>query len=67
MAQFHGNFFVRSTDLLTLPAVPLDHSYVIEVEIEDPLSTPFVVFQTGFLYTTCDGQHEQGLLRDFFY
>ena len=55
MAQFYGNFFVRSTDLLALPTVPLDHSYAIEVQIEETLTTPFVVLQTGVLYTTCDG------------
>ena len=24
MSAFHGNFFVRSNDLLSLPAVPMD-------------------------------------------
>ncbi|KAG9029729.1 COPII subunit [Tulasnella sp. JGI-2019a] len=56
MATFHGNFFVRSTDLLSLPAVPLDQSYAIEVQIEENLTTPFVVFQTAVLHTTCDGE-----------
>lgn len=56
MAQFHGNFFVRSTDLLALPAVPLDQSYAIEVQIEENITTPFVVFQTAVLHTTCDGK-----------
>ncbi|KAG8957755.1 COPII subunit [Tulasnella sp. 419] len=56
MAQFHGNFFVRSTDLLSLPAVPLDQSYAIEVQIEENITTPFVVFQTAVLHTTCDGE-----------
>ncbi len=55
MASFHGNFFVRSTDLLSLPAVPLDQSYAIEVQIEENITTPFVVFQTAVLHTTCDG------------
>src|SRR5271170_3357257 len=34
MASFHGNFFVRSTDLLAMPAVPQDQSYAIEIQIE---------------------------------
>lgn len=55
MASFHGNFFVRSTDLLTLPAVPLDQSYAIEVEIEDNIVAPFVVVQTAILHTTAFG------------
>ncbi|CAK5261974.1 unnamed protein product, partial [Mycena citricolor] len=56
MASFHGNFFVRSTDLLAMPTVPQNQSYAIEVEIEDTLTTPFVVLQTGMLHTTCFGE-----------
>ncbi|KAH9461899.1 hypothetical protein MJO28_003339 [Puccinia striiformis f. sp. tritici] len=56
LSAFHGNFFVRSTDLLALPAVPMDQSYAIELLIEDPISMPFVVFQTGVLHTTSSGE-----------
>lgn len=56
MASFHGNFFVRSTDLLAMPAVPQDQSYAIEVQIEEAITTPFVVFQTAVLHTTCYGE-----------
>lgn len=56
MSSFHGNFFVRSTDLLSLAAVPMDQSYAIEIQIEDPISAPFVVFQTAVLHTTCYGE-----------
>ncbi|EGN92871.1 hypothetical protein SERLA73DRAFT_127142 [Serpula lacrymans var. lacrymans S7.3] len=56
MASFHGNFFVRSTDLLAMPAVPQDQSYAIEVQIEDTITAPFVVFQTAVLHTTCYGE-----------
>ncbi|KAG8851385.1 COPII subunit [Tulasnella sp. 330] len=56
MASFHGNFFVRSTDLLTIPAVPHDQSYAIEVEIEDNITSPFVVVQTALLHTTAFGE-----------
>ncbi len=55
MASFHGNFFVRSTDLLAMPAVPQDQSYAIEIQIEENITTPFVVFQTAVLHTTCYG------------
>ena len=55
MASFHGNFFVRSTDLLAMPAVPQDQSYAIEVQIEEAITVPFVVFQTAVLHTTCYG------------
>ena len=56
MASFHGNFFVRSTDLLAMPAVPQDQSYAIEIQIEDNITAPFVVFQVAILHTTCYGQ-----------
>lgn len=56
MASFHGNFFVRSTDLLAMPAVPQDQSYAIEIQIEEAITAPFVVFQTAVLHTTCYGE-----------
>lgn len=56
MSSFHGNFFVRSTDLLAMPAVPQDQSYAIEIQIEEQINTPFVVMQTAVLHTTCYGE-----------
>lgn len=56
MASFHGNFFVRSTDLLAMPAVPQDQSYAIEIQIEETVTSPFVVLQTAVLHTTCYGE-----------
>jgi protein transport protein SEC24 len=53
---FHGNFFVRSTDLLALPAVPLDQSYAIELEIEETIAAPFVVLQSVVLHSTSYGE-----------
>lgn len=34
----------------------MDQSYAIEVTIEDVVSSPFVVFQAGILYTSCVGK-----------
>ncbi|KAI0631186.1 protein transporter SEC24 [Trametes polyzona] len=56
MSAFHGNFFVRSTDLLAMPSVPQDLSYAIEIQIEDNITAPFVVLQTAVLHTTCYGE-----------
>ena len=56
MSSFYGNFFVRSTDLLAMPAVPQDQSYAIEIQIEDTLTQPFVVLQTAILHSTCTGK-----------
>ncbi|KAG6810422.1 hypothetical protein H0H92_011939 [Tricholoma furcatifolium] len=62
MASFHGSFFVRSTDLLAMPSVPQDQSYAIEVQIEETITAPFVVFQTAVLHTTCFDQVAIGTL-----
>ncbi|KDQ58689.1 hypothetical protein JAAARDRAFT_176744 [Jaapia argillacea MUCL 33604] len=56
MSSFHGNFFVRSTDLLAMPTVPQDQSYAIEVQIEETITAPFIVFQTAVLHTSCYGE-----------
>lgn len=39
-----------------MPAVPQDLSYAIEVQIEDTITAPFVVFQTAVLHTSCYGK-----------
>lgn len=56
MTSFNGNFFVRSTDLLSLASVPVDQTYTMEIVIEENLSVPFVVLQTGVLHTSCFGE-----------
>ncbi|RUS18929.1 hypothetical protein BC937DRAFT_88161 [Endogone sp. FLAS-F59071] len=56
MTSFHGNFFVRSTDLLAMPAVPRDQGYVIEVGIEENINSNVVCLQTAVLHTTCYGE-----------
>lgn len=38
-----------------MPAVPQDQSYAIEVQIEDTITSPFVVLQTAILHSTCTG------------
>lgn len=38
-----------------MPAVPQDQGYAIEMQIEETITTPFVVFQTAVLHTTCYG------------
>lgn len=55
-ARFHGNFFVRSTDLLALPTVSFDQNYVIECEIDEPLVSKFVMFQSVVLMSTPSGE-----------
>jgi protein transport protein SEC24 len=50
---FHGNFFVRSTDLLSLPNINPDAGFGMQVNIEESLSDiPTVCFQAAVLYTS---------------
>ena len=57
MHTFHGNFFVRSTDLLSLPNVNPDAGFGMQVSIEgkfistyNPHSKPFRYFITDPAY-----------------
>ncbi|XP_030293217.1 protein transport protein Sec24A-like isoform X2 [Sparus aurata] len=54
---FHGNFFVRSTDLLSLPNVNPDAGFAVQMSIEDNLDDMQVVsFQAALLYTSSKGE-----------
>ncbi len=53
---FHGNFFVRSSDLLALPSVSPDNSYTFQFSLEEQLAVPVAVFQSALLYTTDFGE-----------
>ncbi|XP_066587390.1 protein transport protein Sec24A [Prorops nasuta] len=54
---FHGNFFVRSTDLLSLPNVNPDAGFGMQISIEENLSDiQNVCFQAALLYTSSRGE-----------
>lgn len=54
---FHGNFFVRSTDLLSLPNVNPDAGYAVQMSVEESLTdTQLVSFQSALLYTSSKGK-----------
>ncbi|KAI6651495.1 Protein transport protein Sec24B [Oopsacas minuta] len=54
---FHGNCFVRSTDLLALPNVNPDHSFAIQLSYEETLDEVEVAFvQSALLYTSVRGE-----------
>ena len=53
---FHGNFFVRSTDLVSLPNVSPDSGFSMQIDIEDSLTdSNIAVFQSALLYTSTKG------------
>ncbi|TYI85340.1 hypothetical protein E1A91_D05G433800v1 [Gossypium mustelinum] len=55
--SYHGNFMLRSTDLLALPAVDCDKAYAMQLSLEETLlSTPTVYFQVALLYTASCGE-----------
>uniref|UniRef100_A0A182QV67 Protein transport protein Sec24B n=1 Tax=Anopheles farauti TaxID=69004 RepID=A0A182QV67_9DIPT len=50
---FHGNFFVRSTDLLSLPNVNPDAGFGMQITYEESLTkVKTVCFQAALLYTS---------------
>ncbi|XP_055611461.1 protein transport protein Sec24A [Uranotaenia lowii] len=50
---FHGNFFVRSTDLLSLPNVNPDAGFGMQISYEESLADcKTVCFQAALLYTS---------------
>ncbi|XP_069782754.1 protein transport protein Sec24B-like isoform X3 [Narcine bancroftii] len=54
---FHGNFFVRSTDLLSLANINPDSGFAVQISIEESLSESSVVcFQAALLYTSSKGE-----------
>ncbi|KAJ4886041.1 Protein transport protein Sec24-like [Raphanus sativus] len=56
-SSYHGNFMLRSTDLLALPAVDCDKAYAVQLALEETLlSTQTVYFQVALLYTASCGE-----------
>ncbi|KAI3787781.1 hypothetical protein L2E82_00206 [Cichorium intybus] len=55
--SYHGNFMLRSTDLLALPAVDCDKAYAMQFALEETLlTTQIVYFQVALLYTASCGE-----------
>ncbi|GMI65450.1 ENDOPLASMIC RETICULUM MORPHOLOGY 2 [Hibiscus trionum] len=55
--SYHGNFMLRSTDLLALPAVDCDKAFAAQLSLEETvLTTLTVYFQVALLYTASCGE-----------
>ncbi|MFS7941472.1 putative Zinc finger, Sec23/Sec24-type, sec23/Sec24, trunk domain, sec23/Sec24, helical [Helianthus anomalus] len=55
--SYHGNFMLRSTDLLALPAVDCDKAYAMQFALEETLlTTQIVYFQVALLHTSSCGE-----------
>ncbi|KAK7269462.1 hypothetical protein RIF29_22188 [Crotalaria pallida] len=54
---YHGNFMLRSTDLLALPAVDCDKAFAMQLSLEEALlTTQTMHFQVALLYTASCGE-----------
>lgn len=54
---FHGNLFVRSTDLISLPNVNPDAGFGLQISYEESLGdSKTVCFQAALLYTSSKGE-----------
>jgi len=49
---FHGNFFVRSTDLLSLPNINPEAGFAMQLSIDDTIESNYICFQAALLYTS---------------
>ncbi|KAL8130239.1 hypothetical protein V2J09_019394 [Rumex salicifolius] len=55
--SYHGNFMLRSTDLLALPAVDCDKAFAMQLSLEETLlTTQTIYFQVALLYTSSSGE-----------
>eukprot|EP00158_Paraphelidium_tribonemae_P007277 Partr_v1_DN28179_c1_g1_i1_m56137 putative SEC24 family, member len=59
---YHGNFFVRSSDLLALPTVSTENSYGFQMTIEEAMQSETASFQSALLYTTTYGERRIRLM-----
>lgn len=56
LQNFHGNFFVRSTDLLAVANVSPDSSLSVQIQYEEDLTNQSTAsFQAALLYTSSKG------------
>ncbi|KAK9041717.1 hypothetical protein V6N11_016807 [Hibiscus sabdariffa] len=55
--SYHGNFMLRHTNLLALPAVDCDKAFAVQLSLEETvLSALTVYFQVALLYTASCGE-----------
>ena len=56
ITSFHGNFFLRSTDLLAVPNVNPDNCYCAEMVVTENINSSTACFQTALLHTSSSGE-----------
>eukprot|EP01133_Synstelium_polycarpum_P008386 gene8386-9861_t len=53
---YHGNYFLKSSDLLSLPTIDADKSFTLQMGISDTITTKYVAVQAALLYTHSCGE-----------
>jgi protein transport protein SEC24 len=53
---YHGHFFLRQADLLSLPTIDCDKAFGVEFDVTKPLASKHVIVQSALLYTTSSGE-----------
>ena len=57
VTDFHGNFYLRGSDLLALPGVDSDKAFTFELKNEEAaLNGGAICVQSALLYTTSEGE-----------
>ncbi|OIV91078.1 hypothetical protein TanjilG_17038 [Lupinus angustifolius] len=57
LTTYHGNYMLRSTDLLALPAVDCDKAFAMQLSLDEALlTTQTMYFQVVLLYTASCGE-----------
>jgi protein transport protein SEC24 len=57
VTTYHGNLFVRSTDLLALPSVDADKAFAVQLKVDSSAASQrSLALQAALLYTTTSGR-----------
>ena len=57
ISEYHGNFFMRGSDLLALPGIDSDKAFAFELRNDESLLVnPTISIQSALLYTTSSGE-----------
>ncbi|GAM29116.1 hypothetical protein SAMD00019534_122920, partial [Acytostelium subglobosum LB1] len=53
---YHGNYFLKSSDLLSLPTIDAEKSFTLQMGITDNITSKYVAVQCALLYTHSCGE-----------
>ncbi|EGG24555.1 putative transport protein [Cavenderia fasciculata] len=59
---YHGNYFLKSSDLLSLATTDQDKTYTLQMSINDAITTKYVTIQAALLYSHSSGERRVRVL-----